>query len=50
MELKRRYTTEELQNAKAHWAIIMASPLPQTEEEEARENVTLDRLSRILEV
>lgn len=47
---KRRYTTEELKAAKAHWHLIMSAPLPRTDAEEAEENATLDRLSRVLGV
>lgn len=47
---ERRYTTEELAAAKAHWGLIMRSPLPKTDAEEAEENATLARLSEILGV
>jgi|GEM_PF-6656720 len=47
---KRRYTTEELAVAEAHWALIMRSPLPRTDAEEAEENAALARLSGILGV
>jgi len=36
--------------AKAHWNLIMEGPLPTTAEEEAAEQATLARLSRILGV
>jgi len=43
-------TREEKQAAVAHWALIMAAPLPKTDAEEAEENATLSRLSAILGV
>ena len=52
MKIPRReyYTLEEIRAAKAHWNLIMRSPLPKNDLEEAEENATLTRLSIILGV
>ena len=41
---------ELVQNAEAHWDLIMKSPLPETQEEIDQENETLGRVSDILGV
>ena len=39
---------EHRQNALALWAVIMKSPLPETDEEADRENEILDKLCEVL--